>query len=85
MPSLPFCHALGCSEPSDPRQAIHGPGGRAVPSCESHGMAGVCTGSPCSCPPHDGTAGPVPAWQALQEQLDELHRIRTLAQDVLLT
>lgn len=57
------CHAAGCPRPADPRFAIHGPGGAPVPACDAHGNPG-CAGDPCTCPPHNGVDGPVPAWQA---------------------
>lgn len=61
------CHALGCTDAADPRYAIHGPTGAAVPACESHGNPG-CDGKPCTCAPHNGVDGPVPGWQAAQER-----------------
>jgi hypothetical protein len=65
---LPMCHAAGCDEYSDPRFAIHGPDGSPVPACDGHGNPG-CTGAPCcTCPPHNGQRGPVPAWIAAQNR-----------------
>lgn len=62
---LPKCHALGCTDYSDPRYAIHGPNGKAVPACDGHGNPGCGAGnSACTCPPHNGESGPKPAWEA---------------------
>lgn len=65
--NLPKCHADGCTDYSDPRFAIHGPSGATVPACDGHGNPG-CTGAPCTCPPHNGEAGPVPTWQAAMDR-----------------
>jgi hypothetical protein len=64
--TLPKCHAAGCTDDSDPRYAIHGPDGAAVPACD--GCGGSCTGNPCTCPPHNGEVGPKPAWQAAMDR-----------------
>lgn len=66
LPSLPKCSAVGCEAPSDPRFAIHGPGGKPAPACDGHGNPG-CDGDPCTCPPSEG--GPVPNWQAAMDRV----------------
>lgn len=47
------CSALGCNNDADPRWAMHGPGGQALPACDGH-LELPCRATDqasCVCPP----------------------------------
>lgn len=53
---MPKCSAEGCNESADPRWWMHGPDGKALPSCDGHGCLAKSEDE-CRCRAKQGAAG----------------------------